>query len=200
MFEGDNRPVKIRKERLRVVHVALAWGRLDWLPNETWRRDTVPKLEKLGLKPADLRRCVYVIRLNGDYCVDYPTGASPTLYIGEANFSGRINSHRSWVTELEDLVGEFSFQVRIAIPRVTNNPKAYLDTEAALLHRFKHHFGSAPLWNKQFERRPHGHYLYSDRSIDQAICQGSGKRYKWALKPMKSSPFYSDYMRTHSRR
>jgi hypothetical protein len=179
-----------------LVHLALSWNRIDWLPNETWARNTLPKLEEVGLTLTDLKRSVYVIRLNGDYCIEYPGGESPTLYIGEGNFNQRINQHRKWVTELKELVGEFSFQVRIAVPRVRNNPNAYLDTEAALLARFRKNFKSAPLWNKQFERRRND-YSYSEALIDQAICKGSGAKYKWAIKPMKSSPFYADFMCTH---
>lgn len=179
-----------------MVHVTLPWTRIDWLPNETWKKNTLPKLDQAGVKPADLKRSVYVIRLNGDYCVEYPGGESPTLYIGEGNFGQRITSHRTWISELKELVGDFSFQIRIVVPRVRNNKEAYLDCEAALLERFVELFGSAPLWNKQFETRRNG-YSYSQSQLDQAICKGSGAKYKWAIKPMKSSPFYSEFMRTH---
>jgi hypothetical protein len=179
------------------VHVDLQWQRLEWLPEETWRRDTLPNLLDRGFKPLALKRCVYVIRLNGDFCIDYPSGESPVVYIGEGAFGSRIVQHRSWMAELRDLVGEFAFQVRIAIPRVRRNPAAYKDTEAALLLRFKERYGSLPLWNKQLEYRRHPHYVYEQQSVDDAIGLGSGKRYKWALKPMKASPFYADYLRTH---
>lgn len=66
-----------------MVDVALDWKSIDWLPNETWTKHTLPKLTDKGLKVADLKRCVYVIRLNGDYCIEYPNGTSPTVYIGE---------------------------------------------------------------------------------------------------------------------
>ena len=179
-----------------MVNVPLSWKRIDWQPDETWKKDTLPKLLRVGLLPGHLARSVYVIRLDGDYCIEYPTGQSPTLYIGEGNFSQRISSHRPWVRELREFVGDFSFQVRIAIPRVRNNAEAYRDCEAAILHRFGNIFGSAPLWNKQFESRKKS-YLYNQSQIDQAICKGKGTRYKWSFKPMKSSPFYADFMRTH---
>ena len=179
-----------------MVHVALAWKRIDWLPDETWKKQTLPKLAAEGLNPKDLKRSVYVIRLNGNFCIDYPKGTSPALYIGEGNFYQRITSHRKWVTELKELVGDFSFQVCLAIPRVQNNNDAYLDAEAEILDRFRQKFGTAPLWNKQFEKR-RTHYEYACRSIDQAICKRSGAKYEWALRPMKSSPFYADFLRTH---
>jgi hypothetical protein len=179
-----------------MVNVALSWKRIDWMPRETWKKDILRKLTAVGIKPADLKRSVYVIRLNGDFCIDYPRGQSPTIYIGEGNFSQRINSHRAWVSELEELVGDFAFQVRIATPRVKNNAEAYLDCEAALLKRFGERFGTAPLWNKQYESR-RNNYMYNKKQVDQAICKGSGARYKWAIKPMRSSIFYDNFRRTH---
>ena len=180
-----------------MVDIALAWNRIDWLPNDTWRKDTLPKLQSCGLKIRDLKRSVYVIRLNGYYCVDYPNETSPTVYIGEGNFNQRINSHRTWVEELKEFVRDFSFQVRIAVPRVRNNADAYKDCEAALLIRFRDKFGSAPMWNKQFEQRRYPHFVYKESQIDQAICKGSGAKYKWSFKPMKSSLYYTNFMRTH---
>jgi hypothetical protein len=151
--------------RSPVVDVPLAWKRIDWLPSETWKKHTLPKLLNVSLKTADLKRSVYVIRLNGDYCIEYPKSQSPTLYIGEGNFNQRITSHRTWVTELKELVGEFSFQIRIAVPRIQNNASAYLDCEAALLIRFRNVFGSAPLFNKQLEKRRNNNYIYNTSSI-----------------------------------
>jgi hypothetical protein len=82
------------------------------MPTETWRKVTLPKLLKVGLTEPELTRSVYVIRLNGDFCIQYPTGQSPTLYIGEGRFNQRIAAHRKWVEELKELVGEFTFQGR----------------------------------------------------------------------------------------
>lgn len=179
-----------------MVSVALKWHRVEWMPDDTWKKATLPKVIAAGVDPDELKRSVYVIRLNGDFCVQYPRGESPAVYVGEGNFAQRINAHRQWVSGLRELVGDFSFQVCIGIPRVRNNPKAYLDTEAALIERFAHLFGSAPLWNKQFEGRRNG-YSYSTRQVDEALCKRSGAKYKWAIKPMKSSPFYRNYVRTH---
>jgi len=130
-----------------MANVALNWHRIDWNPNETWRRTTLPKISQAGINEADLERSVYVLRLNGNFCIQYPNGQSPTLYIGEGRFSQRISAHRTWVTELQELVGDFSFQVCIAIPRVRNSAETYRDCEAALIDRFADLFGSAPMWN-----------------------------------------------------
>lgn len=181
----------------KLVHIPLGWSRIEWQPGYTWIKNTKPNLISAGVDPNQLDRCVYVIRLNGDYAIAYPGGETPVVYIGEGNFSSRINSHRKWVSGLQDLVGEFTFQVCIAFPRVRNNEYAYQDCEAALLDRFKKKFKSAPLWNKQFEKRRSKHYLYNERQMDESLCKRSGAKYKWALRPMPSSEFYRDYERTH---
>jgi len=167
------------------------------MPGDSWKDKTLPALAKLGLTETQLERSVYVIRLNGDYCIDYPTGTSPTVYVGEGNFKQRINAHRHWVKELTELVGKFEFQVCIAVPRVRANLYAYQDAEAAILEQFGNKYGSAPLWNKQFEKRRCAHYEYSAKSINDVIGKRSGSRYEWALRPMSSSEFYPDYARTH---
>ena len=178
-----------------MVDVALDWKRIDWMPHETWTKNILPKLAAHNLKPSDLSRSVYVIRLNGDYCIQYRWDQSPTIYIGEGNFRQRIAEHRKWVAGLEELVGKFAFQVRIAIPRVRNSPDAYLDCEAALLQRFGALFGSAPLWNCQYENR-RNNYLYNDRQMDRALRKGSGTKFKWAIAPMKASLFFDNFKKT----
>lgn len=180
-----------------MVHVTLGWQRIKWLPDDSWSKKTLPMLEEMGLTLTELKRSVYVIRLNGEYCIDYPWGTSPTVYVGEGNFHHRINKHREWVTELKQLVGDFEFEVCIAVPRVRNSELAYKDAEAAILERFGQKYGSAPLWNKQFETRCCPHYEYADKSINDVIGKRSGSRYEWALRPLNSSPFYHNYIRTH---
>ncbi|WP_213959040.1 MULTISPECIES: hypothetical protein [unclassified Variovorax] len=177
----------------KTVHVALDWHRIDWMPHETWKQDIVPKLTALGITLQKLRRCLYVIRLDGDFCIDYPRGATPTLYIGEGNFNQRIGQHRKWARSLENLVGDFAFQVCIAIPRVQGNDEAYRDAEAALIDFFAKTYGTTPLWNKQYETRLCPHYEYSAQSMKEAINKRSGARYQWALRPLKSTPFHRYY-------
>jgi hypothetical protein len=157
----------------------------------------LPKLHTVGIKDKQLKKSVYVIRLNGDFCINYPYLVSPVIYIGEGRFGRRINSHKKWIAELEDLVGDFSFEVRIAFPAVRGNGDAYLDCEAALLGRFGEKFWSAPLWNKQFETRRKPNYEYNRMQMDRMISVGSGVRYRWAVEPMRASPFYKHFVKTH---
>ena len=179
------------------VRVSLSWSVIDWHPEDTWKKVTLPALLEAGVKPHLIDRSVYVIRLNGDYAVDYPGGQSPAVYIGEGSFSRRINCHRKWAAELQELVGKYIFQVCIATPRVKNQEKTYRDCEAVLLDQFGKKFKSAPLWNKQFETRLFPHHVYAPRSLDYALCKRSGAKYKWAIRPMPSSVFYRSYGKTH---
>ena len=183
---------------MRQVHVPLSWEVIDWHPSDNWTKVTYPRLVEAGIDIDRIKKCVYVIRLNGDYAIDYPDGESPVVYIGEGNFNSRIKLHRKWAANLKELVGEYLFQVCVATPRVQNCDKAYRDCEAVLLDRFSEKFGSAPLWNKQFESRLHDNHSYSVKSLDYALCKRSGAKYKWAIRPMRSSPFFRSYGKTHS--
>jgi len=120
-----------------MVNVPLNWHRIDWHPDPTKALEApVKKLVDAGVSLESLRRSVYVIRLNGNFCIQYPNGQSPAVYIGEGNFPQRIRSHREWVAELAELVGDCTFQICVSTPRVKKNENVYLDGEAALLHRF----------------------------------------------------------------
>lgn len=179
------------------VTVPLRWTCVPWHPDETWRKVLLPRLVAAGTRPDLLDRSVYVIRLAGNFAISYPDGESPAVYVGEGSFGSRIASHKSWARLLDELVRDFSFQVCVATPRVRNQPDTYLDCEAAVLQRFGERFGSAPLWNKQFERRRFLHYRYSLDKIDYVIGKRSGAKYHWAIKPMRASPFHASYQRTH---
>ena len=179
------------------VQVELKWICVDWHPDETWSKTLLPRLVENGIPAKDLSKTVYVIRLSGNFIISYPKADSPAVYIGEGSFGSRITSHKKWARELDELNGDFKFEVCVAIPRVKNQPSTCLDCEAVILHRFRQRFGSAPLWNKQFERRRFHHHEYSQKKIDYALGKRSGAKYRWALKPLKSSIFYESYLKTH---
>lgn len=82
------------------VHVPLNWSFINWLPEDTWKRETLRKLIDAGVNHGDINRSVYAIRLNGNYAIHYPNGESPTVYVGEGNFCNRITCHKSWVAEI----------------------------------------------------------------------------------------------------
>lgn len=181
----------------QIVQIPLQWIKINWHPDDTWERVTLPKLLKAGIRENLIDRTVYAIRIRGDFAIDYPAGQSPTVYIGEGNFGSRITSHRKWACELNKLVGESNFEVCVATPRVRRNPNAYLDCEAALLLRFGDIFHSAPLWNKQFEKRKFEHYFYETSELDHVLRKRMGTKFKWAIKPMRSSLFFEHFHRTH---
>ncbi len=167
------------------------------MPSDTWKSDLLPRLIAKGLTTTRLERSVYVIRLNGNFVIEYPRGDSPTVYVGEGSFASRIAQHKAWSRELEELVGKFAFELCVAAPRVTKQPDAYRDCEAAILLRFGHRFGSTPLWNKRFQKRRFSHHEYTNAAIDKAIGKRSGAKFEWALRPLKSSSFYESYHRNH---
>lgn len=177
--------------------VQIKWAWLDWEPGFTWAKYIVPQLNDIGLKEAELERCVYVIRANGLFAVQYPKGISPTLYIGEGNFKSRIMQHKNWLGPLIDLVGEFAFQIGVCVPRVKHSYYTYKDFEAALLIEFKDIYGCAPLRNKQMEKRNANHEYKPMEEIRGAIMIGRGVRYHWAITPLKSSSYHDDYWKTH---
>ena len=180
-----------------MIQVAFEWKRIAWLPDETWGKQTLPKLLDAGLTRDNLKRSVYIIRLYGDYCIEYPGGCSPVLYIGEGRFGSRITRHRRWLKELRQLVGNLSFQLCITVPRFRDDPNVCKDCEAFALQRFKSKFGSAPLWNKQIENRLNEDYRYDRKNIDRIFSTGRRGKFKWSIKPMKTSQFYHNFTRTH---
>lgn len=177
--------------------VIITWNWLNWQSGFKWKRDISPQLCEVGITEEQLARCVYVIRVNGLFAIQYPKGISPTLYIGEGNFKNRIIQHRNWMAPLIDLVGEFPFQIGICIPRVRNSRYAYRDFEAALLMEFREIYGCAPMKNSQMEKRRANYEYAPKQEIRSAIMIGQGVRYHWAVSPMKSSPYYDHYWRTH---
>lgn len=176
--------------------VQIKWDWLHWNCSQTWGKDVLPELQRRGVKPQDLKRCVYVIRLNGLFAIQYPRGISPTVYIGEGNFEQRITQHKNWLVDLGDLQGENEFLIGYCFPRAKNASKVYSEFEAMLIHEFRDIYGAAPLRNKQMEFQKSNHVFEPINDIRSAIMIGQGMRFHWAVQPMKSSSMYDDYQRT----
>lgn len=126
------------------VQVELSWACVEWRPEDTWGKVLLPRLVEEGLAAKHLVKSVYVVRLAGNFTIAYPKGDTPAVYVGEGSFGSRIASHKKWARELEELIGDFTFQLCVCTPRVKNQPKTYLDCEAVILHRFGQRFGSRP--------------------------------------------------------
>lgn len=172
----------------------MKWAYITWKMNQTWKKDILPQLEKQGITEDQLDRAVYVIRTNGNFAIDYQVKPSPTLYIGEGNFKGRIGSHRrNWLNSLISLVGDFPIEIAVSIPRAKNNTYVYKDVEADLLWEFKFIYGNAPFFNKQNEYPLKEHeYINYDEFI-KPLQIGRGKRIPWVIRPLKSNKFYKTF-------
>ncbi len=177
------------------VKVPLAWDWLEWKPGYTWTKNIIPQLREAKVNVESLDRCVYVIRVNGIFAINYPKKISPVIYIGEGSFQQRLNRHKDWLGDLGNLVHDYSFEIGVAIPRVKNSPDAYRDCEAALILKFREMHGAAPLANRQIENRMFD-YEYSERGMKEALQIGMGVRYHWAIKPMPASTLYEGYHKT----
>lgn len=89
-----------------MADVQIKWDWLQWKCSQTWKKDIFSILQSRGVSQEDLKRCVYVIKLDGLFAIEYPRGISPTVYIGEGNFEQRITQHKNWLMDLADLQGE----------------------------------------------------------------------------------------------
>lgn len=178
------------------LKVNVSWTWLDWQPHCTWSEHIVPQLVDAGIPIWMLDRCVYVIRTDGVFAIEYPYKPSPVIYIGEGNFQQRLGKHKYWLGDLEELVRDYSFRIGVAIPRVRNNVEAYKDYEAALIQRFRDIHGSAPMANSHMEYR-RSDYVYSEEVMREALLIGKGVRFKWAIKPMPSAALHEAYYKTH---
>ena len=176
--------------------INVKWMYIKWDVGYTWEKNIVTQLKEHGLSDELLERAVYVIRTAGNFAIDYPRKPSPTLYIGEGNFKQRIVQHKNWLKELRDIVGEFPFEIALAIPRAPNNWYVYKDMEAELLHAFKGLHGVAPFLNKQMEypNREHTYEPYDE--FIRPLQIGKGKRIPWVLRPLPSNIHYDNFWKT----
>ncbi|MCA0311583.1 MAG: hypothetical protein LCH72_13045 [Proteobacteria bacterium] len=178
------------------AHVDIQWFWLTLHPDETWKSVEAKLIES----EADLNKIsksVYVIRAADSFAIKYPRKYSPVLYIGEGGFKQRITSHRKWLAAIYEIAGEFPLEVAICFPRVRNNTIAHREFEAHLLSKFLKQYGSLPLRNKINENAQYNH-TYQRQATSEVLGPGKGKKYKWALEPLKANPFYKDYVKTHA--
>lgn len=177
------------------ANVKIEWFWITIHPDDTWKT-TEQKLLDEGIELSKLSRCVYVIRSADSFAIRYPKKYSPTLYIGEGGFKQRVTSHRKWLASLYELAGDFQLEVAVCFPRVKNNLKAHKEFEAHLLELFYRRYGTLPLRNKQHETK-HFSHTYEDNSTIYILGPGKGRKYKWALEPLKANPFHHGYTKTH---
>lgn len=145
-------------------------------------------------------RCVYVIRMVGQFVVAYPDGRSPVLYIGRGTASQRVAAHlKNWVTDLTKLGSNVRIEIRICRPRRKRNDEFYKCVEADLLERFLSKYGCIPFFNSQrqgaFAAECKGTW-YTDtdeKRFSAAIGIGRGNRPRWAIAPAPANRNYRVY-------
>jgi hypothetical protein len=176
--------------------IKIDWQYIEWNIGYTWAADISPQLSALGLTEEVLKRAVYIIRCAGNFAIDYPLKPSMTLYIGEGNFKQRIVQHKTWLSDIREVVGAFPFEIALAIPRAKNNQYVYKDVEADLLHEFKRIHGVAPFFNKQMEYHHREHTYDSYSEFIKPLQIGQGKKIPWAIKPLSSNKHWNNYWKT----
>lgn len=180
-----------------MANLTLDWKWFGWGFGCNWAEHMLPQITNAGLTEDDLKRSVYILRLNGPFAIEYPKGNTSVLYIGEGNFKSRLNTHvKEWLCDLEEIVQHFGLTIGVTTPRVRGNAVVYKDVEAILLQSFGELYGTAPLNNKQFEFSKITH-TYNQKDIDSVLKIGRGIKHKWSIKPMKANKFYDVYHRTH---
>lgn len=180
-----------------MVKVEIGWNWIEWNNGDTWAKNVFPRLCELGMSEEMLERCVYIIRVNGIFAVDYPKGVSSTIYVGQGNFKNRMTQHKNWLSGLSQLVKEFSFKIGVCIPRVRNSYYAYQDLEAVVIQEFKDIYGCAPLKNGKLESSFCDYEYVPQGVIRRAIMGGHGKRPSWAIRPTRHNEFYDRYYKTY---
>lgn len=173
------------------AHVKIEWA---WICVTSSDKPAVIKerLIEAGVDLTLISKAVYVVRASAGFCIDYPSRHSPVLYIGEGRFLQRLRSHLNWIKELVALPGQMPIEVAVSVPKVRNNVKAHREFEAFLLNRFFEEYGSLPLRNKNRENTRFNH-TYENAVINEVLGPGKGKRYKWAIRPLKSNPFFKTH-------
>ena len=151
---------------------------------------------------ADLDRCVYVIRMTGDFVISYPEGISPVLYIGRGDAFTRLSSHlKRWLNQVDGFGKDVGIEVRVCRPRRKGLADMFKFVEADLISDFQTKFGSIPFFNSRRETSYEKCVDYTDTDVKRlsaAIGVGSGKRPQWAIAPAPSNKNYALFHTGHS--
>ena len=169
---------------------------------KTLRGQLSAALREQDFEPDALDRCVYVIRMNGDFLISYPWAISPVLYIGRGSAFGRLSSHlKRWLHEVDGFGKDVGVQIRVCRPRRKNVSDMFKYVEADLIARFAEKYGAMPFFNSRRETSYEDCVDYTEtdeRHLRAAIGVGSGKRPRWAIAPTPSNKNYDVYHRGHT--
>jgi len=168
---------------------------------KTLRKQLLSALEEQKYAPGDLKRCVYVIRMKGDFVISYPWGRSPVLYIGRGSAFGRLSSHlRRWLHEVEGFGKDVRIEIRVCRPRRRNRQEMFKYVEADLISRFAKRYGSIPFFNSRRESSYEDCVEYTETDEAQltaSVGVGKGKRPRWAIAPAPANKNYEVFQRGH---
>lgn len=166
---------------------------------KTLRRELVEALATQGYDAVDLKRCVYVIRMKGDFVIAYPRRRSPVLYIGRGSALGRLSSHlRRWLHEIDGFGKDVRIEIRVCRTRRKNVTDMFKFVEADLINWFADKYGVIPFFNSRRETAYQGCVDYTDADAAQmkaALGVGKGKRPLWAIAPAPANKNYDVFHR-----
>lgn len=166
------------------------------------RAQLISALADQGFRAVDLERCVYVIRMKGEFVISYPQDMSPVLYIGRGDALTRLSSHlRRWLNEVDSFGKDVEIEVRVCRPRRQGRTDMFKYVEADLIRRFVKRYGCIPFFNSRCETSYEDWVDYTDtdhKFLSAAIGVGSGKRPRWAIAPAPANKNYELYHKGHS--
>ena len=161
------------------------------------RRQLREGLIKQGYEALAMARCVYVVRMTGPVIVAYPHGDSPVLYVGRGNAPSRLASHlKNWLHDVHRYGDTVGVELRICLPRRPNRTEFFKNVEADLIAWFQDRYGAIPFFNSRLETSYSGVIDYGPsqkKDLLQSLGTGSGKRPKWAIRPLPSNANYGTY-------
>jgi hypothetical protein len=148
-------------------------------------------------------RHVYIIRVTGPIIINYPTGPSPTLYVGEGASANRLlNGHIEWIADFMHNIRQAGIEIQTAVPRRRKCPDFYKCIEADLLERFQQSYGALPFFNKNRERKFLGRFMYSEAAearFRSALGIGRGRKPLWIIAPSENHPAFVTYQKGNIR-
>ena len=166
---------------------------------KTLRKELTESLRAQGFGPADLKRCVYVIRMKGDFVIAYPRRRSPVLYIGRGSALGRLSSHlRRWLHQIDGFGKDVRIEIRVCRTRRKNLTDMFKYVEADLIDWFAEKYGVIPFFNSRRETAYEDCVDYTDADEAQmkaALGVGKGKRPLWAIAPAPANKNYDVFHR-----
>lgn len=166
---------------------------------KTLRKELTEALAEQCYGAANLKRCVYVIRMKGEFVIAYPWRRSPVLYIGRGSALGRLSSHlRRWLHEVDKFGRDVSIEIRVCRARRRNFGEMYKYVEADLIAWFAQRYGVIPFFNSRRESSYEDciDYTETDEALMRAaLGVGKGKRPLWAIAPAPANKNYDVFHR-----